>query len=298
LDEPTTHLDMVQRKSLGHLLAAFPGSILLVDRDRALLDSVVNRVFELRDARLRTIEGDYQDYERQLRLSMREQQHKIYQTSRIQRKETHSRTEHTAVRHADRHLSSNSTDTAERKQVPVVQVSRLTKSFARRPLLDNVTFSVHLGERVALLGPAGSGKTVLLRIIAGEISPDKGNIKLAAGLRLGYVPQVVTKTPETGLSEDNTDSNSSTTVSPATPLSDVQQLTQECDILLLDNPTQLLDIDSIIALEELLLQFPGTLLFATHDRALARKLATRLLVFNKGIIDDRSSIANHSLISS
>lgn len=270
LDEPSYQLDITQRESVGRLLAAFPGSILLADRDRALLDSVVNRILELRNGRLLAFEGDYEDYERQRRKTLAPK--RTCSEPTVCRSRTVKRS-----------------PSLKTQQEPVIRASNLTKFFVHRRILDRISFEVHFRERVGLVGPCGCGKTVLLKTLMGELRPDSGKAEFARGLEVGYVPQQQTAGSPANHPAAHIQAEPPAADVSATILSQIRQLSRECDVLVLDDPTRLLDIDSIIALEEILLEFPGTLLLATHDRTLLKRLANRLLVLNNCRIDDRTN---------
>jgi ATP-binding cassette, subfamily F, member 3 len=234
LDEPTNFLDIPQREWLERFLEEFNGTILVVSHDRVFLNRVVNRVFDLRRARLAVYDGDYDDYElaRAQELEKLEHNHEVQQKEirklkhvAEQRKVWSGRREKTKTSAADSGFeSARAAKMAkrskhaekrveqmiarheakkpfiEKRPKPVlvtdalpdkraVLAKGLTKSFNGRKVIDGASFEMRTGERVAVTGPNGSGKTVLLRMLVNEMKPDKGEAQIGAGVKVGYFPQ-------------------------------------------------------------------------------------------------------------
>jgi ATP-binding cassette subfamily F protein 3 len=188
----------------------------------------------------------------------------------------------------------------------------LAKSFGRRRVIGDAGFEVRTGERVALVGPNGCGKSVLLRMLVGELEPDRGVAAFGAGLRVGYFPQDLGTLDLEATALDEVMKSGASQEACRTVLGTLllakefagRKLSQlsagerskallarilaaGADVLVLDEPTNHLDIDALLALEGLLARFPGAVLFATHDRAMVEKLATRTLEFRDGRLEDR-----------
>jgi ATP-binding cassette, subfamily F, member 3 len=236
LDEPTNFLDIPQREWLERFLEEFDGTVLVVSHDRVFLDRVVNRVFDLRRARLTVYEGDYDDYE----LAREQERAKLEHDHDVQQKEIHklervaeerkvwsARREKTKTaahdsgfeghraakmakraRHAGKRIEQMieaheaKKPFVEKRPRPVLVTDKLpekravlakdlSKSFNGRTVVDGASFEIRTGERVAVIGPNGSGKTVLLRMLIGELEPDKGQAQFGAGIKVGYFPQDV-----------------------------------------------------------------------------------------------------------
>jgi ATP-binding cassette subfamily F protein 3 len=194
-----------------------------------------------------------------------------------------------------------------------VLANGLTKSFNGRTVIDGASFELRTGERVAVIGPNGSGKTVLLRMLVSELEPDKGEAQFGAGIKVGYFPQDIAslnlkrtaleEVMESGANQETAHTVLGTLLLPKAfaerKLSELSAgerskvllariLAGGANLLVLDEPTNHLDIDALLALEGLLANAPVGVLFASHDRALLSKLADRVLEFKDGkLIDHR-----------
>jgi len=195
----------------------------------------------------------------------------------------------------------------------LISLRNLHLAFGAAPLLDNATLQVDKGERICLLGRNGTGKSTLLKLIAGELQPDGGTIQRQQGLRVATLPQdipndlqgTVRDCVAAGLTygEDWDRQQqielaiSTLKLDAAAPLASLsggilrrvllaRALAGQPDILLLDEPTNHLDIASITWLEEFLLREKLTLVFVTHDRAFLRRLATRIVELDRGSLYD------------
>ena len=202
----------------------------------------------------------------------------------------------------------------------LITVSDLTIGFRGPPLLDEVSCTIDAGQRIALLGRNGAGKTTFLRILSGDIAPDSGQVTFAPGLRLSLLPQDV-PADLTGLVRDVVSSGFGTLAAdpehawrveqtrdrlidqmqlPADALFEklsagmkrrvllARALVSSPDVLLLDEPTNHLDVDAINWLEDFLSRTSVTLIFVTHDRMFMRRLATRIFEIDRGRLFDWS----------
>jgi len=205
----------------------------------------------------------------------------------------------------------------------IVEIRDLTVGFRGPPLLDGVDCQIETGQRIGLLGRNGAGKTTLMKIIAGSLPPDHGTVRFDAGTKVAILSQdvpedlrgTIREVVTTGLTADQGDGyhqeddwkidqkvdkllskmNLDGEIEVESLSSGMkrrvllaQTLVTEPDLLLLDEPTNHLDIEAINWLENLLLGWPTTLLFVTHDRAFLRRLATRILEIDRGRIFDWS----------
>jgi len=199
--------------------------------------------------------------------------------------------------------------------MPLVSLRDLGIRFRGPALLDDVTCQIEPGERIGLVGRNGSGKTTLLRMLAGQVQPDHGEITLAAGARLAFLPQDVpaaisgkiSDVVAGGLSPDEHEAwqiplRVEKTLARMELPADAEfaslssgmkrrvllarAIVSEPDVLLLDEPTNHLDVEAITWLEDFLGRFPGTLIFVTHDRVFLRKLARRILEIDRGHLFD------------
>jgi len=199
----------------------------------------------------------------------------------------------------------------------LLSLRRVHFSWSGEVLLDQVDLEIERGERIGLLGRNGTGKSTLMKIMAGEVPPDEGEVKLAAGNRIGRLIQEVPAGENQTIAElvsqgwegeshpahdweaeqaverilsrmglNGSDLFSTLSSGMKRRALLAQALIQQPDILLLDEPTNHLDIDSITWLEGFLQQYDGTLIFVTHDRAFLQALATRIIEIDRGNLFD------------
>jgi ATP-binding cassette subfamily F protein uup len=196
--------------------------------------------------------------------------------------------------------------------MPTVRLDKVSLSFGLKPLLDNVALQVRKGERVCLLGRNGEGKSSLLRLIAGTIVPDSGEVWVRPGAKVASLAQEVALPCDEsvldvvmgGTSSGGIDGDwqaalqvdqviSRLELDRDAPMSALsggwrrrvmlgRALVAEPDLLLLDEPTNHLDIEAITWLEDMMIEFAGALLFVSHDRAFVRRLATRIVELDRG----------------
>ena len=189
-------------------------------------------------------------------------------------------------------------------------------SYGAKPLLDDVDLQIEAGERIGLIGRNGTGKSTLLKLLLGQLEPEKGNISRRNGLRVagleqevpgaidGSVEQLLHDSLPEDLAGDAWQAEraiakvvSELNVDPAAAFADLsagskrrallaRALISDPDLLILDEPTNHLDLESICGLEELLMRRKGALLFVTHDRKLMRKLSTRIIDLDRGSLEN------------
>ncbi len=331
LDEPTNHLDIGTLKWLEQYLKAYKGTILLVSHDRYFLDQIVNRIFEVENHRLETYEGSYSQYAEQKK-QRRETQLRQYQNQQkeIARQEDMIRrfkergTEKLAKRAASREKRLAAMDRIERPEPlrgkmklrfhqnfksgnDVLLAEDLAKSFGygmnEKRLFSGVNFDIKRGERICIVGPNGVGKTTLLKVIRGELSPTGGRLKVGYNVEFGYYDQEqsLLNDANTVLEElhdayrlyTDTELRSilgrflfqgedvflkvgSLSGGEKARLSLLKLMMSGPNVLLLDEPTNHLDIESREVFEDALLEFPGTVLVVSHDRYFLNKIPTRI----------------------
>ncbi|MGQ9632184.1 MAG: ribosomal protection-like ABC-F family protein [bacterium] len=194
----------------------------------------------------------------------------------------------------------------------VLEVRGVSKSFGGRSILWDVDFTIVRGERVALLGDNGSGKTTLIKLILGEVPPDEGEVRIGAGVSIGYCGQehedvstdhtVLQEIEAIGgldgswartvlavlhIGEDKISSRvSDMSLGQRSKVSVAKLLLGGANFLLLDEPTNHLDLTYLEALEGVLAEYPGTILFVSHDRRFIEGLATRILSIEGGTVKD------------
>ena len=321
LDEPTNHLDLEGVEWLEEYLQSWKGAMLLVAHDRTFLDRLVEQVWEMSFGRLTAYRGNYSAYVRQ-RQERLEQQREEYerQQAHIARTEDYIRRYMAGQRTRQAQGRQKRLERLERVEAPQ-EMGTLHLDLGRplrsgdlvlglyglivgydpaAPLFTVDQVELRRGQRVALLGPNGSGKTSLLRTIVGEIEPLGGRIRLGAGVHIGYFAQahagldpsrsILDTILEAGLPSVSRARNllgryrfsGDMVFKRVGDLSGGEQARvalavlalQGANLLLLDEPTNHLDIPSQEVLQEVLSAFEGSVLLVAHDRYLVRALAT------------------------
>lgn len=328
LDEPTNHLDMVSIAWLETYLKGYSGSVIIVAHDRYFLDRVVTKVIELDNGTATVFSGNYSAYsdkkamlrDAQIRAYLNQQQEIRHQEAVIAKLKSFNREK--SIRRAE--SREKMLDKIERLEKPVeindsmdirlepdvvsgndvLTVTDLSKSFDTQTLFTHVSFEIKRGERIAVIGNNGTGKTTLLKIINGLIPADAGEIRLGAKVHIGYYDQEhqVLHMDKTLFQEiQDTYPNMNNTQIRNTLASflftgdDVFKLIKDlsggergrvslaklmlsdANFLLLDEPTNHLDITSKEILESALNRYTGTVLYVSHDRYFINRTATRIL---------------------
>ena len=328
LDEPTNHLDINSIAWLETFLLNYKGAVVIVSHDRYFLDKVVSKVVELDRTKVSVFMGNYSDYAAK-RAQVREAQLKQYYNQ--QREIKHQEEVIAKLKSFNREKSikraesrEKMLDKIERLEKPteentdihlhleprivsgndVLSVENLAKSYPGQQLFSDISFEIKRGERVALIGDNGTGKTTILKIINDMIEADAGTIKLGTNVNIGYYDQehqMLHK--EKNLMEEISDAYPTLTNTEIRNvlaaflftgddvfklISDLsggekgrvslaKLMLSEANFLILDEPTNHLDITSKEILEQALNSYTGTVFFVSHDRYFINKTATRIL---------------------
>ena len=327
LDEPTNHLDMESIAWLETYLKSYAGSVIIVAHDRYFLDRVVTKIVELDNGIGTMFSGNYSAYsdkkamlrDAKIRAYLNQQQEIRHQEAVIAKLKSFNREK--SIRRAE--SREKMLDKIERVEKPVdiddsmdirlepdvisgndvLTVRELSKSFDAQPLFSHVDFDIRRGERVAIIGNNGTGKTTLLKIINGLLEADSGEIRLGSKVHIGYYDQEhqvlhMDKTLFEEIQDTYPDMNNTqirnTLASFLFTGDDVFKLIRDlsggergrvslaklmlsdANFLLLDEPTNHLDIASKEALEKALLEYDGTLFIISHDRYFINTLATQI----------------------
>ena len=339
LDEPTNHLDLHATEWLEEYIRRFRGTVVVISHDRYFLDRIVTRVIEIQDGKAEFYSGNYSFYavEKERRYQERMKQYlkeqakieqleksaeqlrlwafqgmdKTYRRAismerRIERMRTTSKP--TKARKMDARFN-----TAEFHGDEVLSLRNLAKAFGDKHLFDGITLKVEGGERIALIGDNGTGKSTLIKMIMGELYPDDGRIRTGPQVRAAYLPQIIhfdhpdwnlvenMMAAKRGLSAQSARNRLASyefrgedVMKPVSVLSGGEQsrlrlcmlMDDEINFLILDEPTNHLDIASREWIEEAVEAYDGTLLFVSHDRYFINRFATRIWELSGGTITD------------
>src|SRR5205807_927350 len=327
LEEPSNHLDIDATRWLEDYLAPQPEAMLIVSHDRYFLDRVVTKIFEMSGGRIASYPGNYQAYAR-LRQERYEQQLKTYEAQReyIEKQEDYIRRVHYGQLHKQAASRQKALDRLERVERPtlvtgpqmhfsevrrsgdiVIEAEHLTKAYDR-PLFTDLTFSLHRGRRLGIMGPNGSGKTTLLRVLLGEEQPDHGKVQRGHLVEFGYYDQQLKTLPADkpviravwpgddpevneqamrdllgrfGLVGDQVYQQVGQLSGGERSRAALARLVAlGVNVLVLDEPTNHLDLWACDALEQALLEFEGTLIAVSHDRYFLNRVVDMLIVLN------------------
>ncbi len=328
LDEPTNHLDMDSIAWLENYLLNYKGAVFIVSHDRYFLDKVVTKVVEIDHGNVRMFQGNYSAYA-QKKAQIRDAEYKAWlnQQQEIKHQEEviaklKSFNREKSIRRAESRekmldkievLDKPVEDTMEMKLTltpriisgnDVLTVTDLSKSFPQQQLFSHIDFSIQRGERVAVIGANGTGKTTILKILNGLIPADEGTVELGSKVLIGYYDQEhhvlnMDKTIFEEISDDypyltNTEIRNvlaaflftgDDVFKPIHTLSGGERgrvslaklMLSEANFLILDEPTNHLDIVSKEILEQALNRYTGTVLYVSHDRYFINQTATRIL---------------------
>ena len=338
LDEPTNHLDLHATEWLEEYLLHFRGTVLVISHDRWFLDRVVQRSIEISDGKAEFYSGNYSFYveERQRRFEEKlkkyeKDQAKIEQLTRAAEQmhlwafmgadKLHKRA--FSMEKRIEKLSQSEKPTERRKLNvkfkerefngdEVLAADNVSKGFGGRTLFSGVDLLVEGGERIALIGDNGTGKSTLVKLIMGEEQPDTGYLALGPAVRTAYLPQMVSFSVDSRSMldtmlydcrcqpQDARDRlaafgfRGESVFSPVGTLSGGEKsrlklcmlMGGDINFLILDEPTNHLDIASREWMEDALSDYEQTLLFVSHDRYFIEKFATRIWALADGKITD------------
>ena len=327
LDEPTNHLDLKAIEWLENFVKGAKSAVLVVSHDRYFLDAVAGSILELEDGRLTRYPGNYSEYVTEKRASeerlarkakanaeRRAQLERFIEKNRAKaRKASQAKSKQKLLDRmekvegpsgANKNMKLDLGDASRAGRVVLeMEDVRYAHEDADEPLLEELDLVVERGERVALLGPNGTGKSTVMRLATGELSPQRGLVRLGHNVAPAYQDQQLARLDDrktvleetmdaTGLKapeardllgaflfsgEDVFKRVSSLSGGERNRLSLAEIVVSGANLLLLDEPTNNLDIPAREALEEALLKYRGTMFFISHDRYLLRKLATRVV---------------------
>ncbi len=331
LDEPTNHLDLSTLQWLENKVDGFPGSVLFITHDRAFIQRLATRIVELDRGRLTSWPGDYRNYQVQKVKALEDEvRHRalfdkrlaheeawIRQGIKARRTRNEGRVRALAVMREEynRRVKPQSkaritVEEADRSGRKVIELRNITHGYNDEPLIRDLSLKIMRGDRIGLIGNNGVGKSTLLRIMLGEIVPNRGTAKLGTNLEIGYFDQLRRELdPEKTIAQAVGDGSDYVKVNgrdchvigylkgflftakramtPVKALSGgecnrivlARLFTRPTNILVLDEPTSDLDVETLEVLEARLSEYEGTLVVVSHDREFLDRVVTSILVF-------------------
>jgi len=339
LDEPTNHLDLHATEWLEAYIQKFRGTVVAISHDRYFLDRSVNRVIEIENGKAEFYSGNYSFYavEKERRYQERMKQYEKEQAKIAQLEKSAEQLRMWAFQGMDKtyrraismerrieRMRTTAKPTKARKMDArftaaefhgdeVLGIRNLSKAYGEKPLFEGISLKVEGGERIALIGDNGTGKSTLIKMIADEVYPDSGRIRLGPQVKLAYLPQIIhfdhldwnlvenMMAAKRGISAQSArnrlaayDFRGEDVLKPVSVLSGGEQsrlrlcmlMDDEINFLILDEPTNHLDIASREWIEEAVEAYDGTLLFVSHDRYFINRFATRIWEVANGTITD------------
>ncbi|MDO4438282.1 MAG: ABC-F family ATP-binding cassette domain-containing protein [Eubacteriales bacterium] len=333
LDEPTNHLDIASISWLENYLKAYKGSVLIVSHDRYFLDRIVNKVLDIDAGKARLYTGNYTAFAEK-KASLRKDMMKAYLNNQAEIK--HQQEVIAKLKQFNREKSIKRAESREKLLSKIERVEKpfdiedamklhfapsctsgndvlyaegLCKSFGSRELFSGVSLDVKRGEKLSIIGPNGTGKTTLLKIINGNETADSGEIQFGSKVQLAYYDQ-----EHNVLNPDNTAFEEISDAYPDMSNTEIRNLLaaflftgddvfkyirdlsggekgrislaklmlSNANLLLLDEPTNHLDITSKEILEEAIKNYEGTVIYVSHDRYFINQTATRILELDHG----------------
>ena len=339
LDEPTNHLDLHATEWLEAYIQKFRGTVVAISHDRYFLDRSVNRVIEIENGKAEFYSGNYSFYavEKERRYQERMKQYEKEQAKIAQLEKSAEQLRMWAFQGMDKtyrraismerrieRMRTTAKPTKARKMDArftaaefhgdeVLGIRNLSKAYGEKPLFEGISLKVEGGERIALIGDNGTGKSTLIKMIVDEVYPDSGRIRLGPQVKLAYLPQIIhfdhpdwnlvenMMAAKRGISAQSArnrlaayDFRGEDVLKPVSVLSGGEQsrlrlcmlMDDEVNFLILDEPTNHLDIASREWIEEAVEAFDGTLLFVSHDRYFINRFATRVWELEEQRITD------------
>ena len=333
LDEPTNHLDISTIEWLEHHVRGYQGSVIFITHDRTFLQKLATRIVEIDRGKLISWPGNYNNYLKLKEKALEEEesrnklfdkklaQEEVWIRQGIKARRTRNEGRVRALKamrekRAKRIKRDGSArihlETAEKSGRKVIVVRNVTHGYGDKTLIKDFSLKVQRGDRIGLIGNNGVGKSTLLRILLGEIAPDRGTVKLGTNLEIAYFDQLrqdldLNKTIAENIGEGkdyltlhgkqrhvigylkNFLFSPKRAMTPVKALSGGERnrvilaklFTKPANLLILDEPTNDLDVEMLEVLEQRLVEYTGTLILVSHDRDFLDNVVTSTLVFEE-----------------
>ena len=331
LDEPTNHLDIEAIGWLEEFLLRWPATLIFVTHDRAFLRNLATRILEIDRGRLFDWSCDYDTFlaRKEAAIAAEEKQNALFD-KRLAQEEVWIRQGIKARRTRnegrvraletmrDERSQRRETEGTTRLQIQeggrsgqlVAEVKEICFAYDDQPLVDNFSTSIMRGDKIGIMGPNGVGKTTLLKLLLGQLKPQRGSVRLGTNLEIAYFDQLRAQLDDDTTVQDNVDDGSETIeiggqhkhvigylqdflFNPERARTQVKFLSggernrlllarlfaKPANVIVMDEPTNDLDTETLEMLEERLIAFEGTLLMVSHDRAFLNNVVTSTIVF-------------------
>jgi len=337
LDEPTNHLDIVSIAWLEQFLLSYPGCAIIVSHDHRFLNTTCTHIVDIDYERVTVYKGDYDRFEAAkvanrdrkeaeiAKVEAKRADHEAF-VRRFKAKATKARQAQSRVKQMAKMTIETLPPSSRRKPLfrltarrqtgkQVVEVLGLSKAYGDNQVLSDVSFTVQRGEKVAVIGPNGIGKSTLLKIMVGDLEADAGTVEwgheahpgwfqqdqgdirshgtstlldwlwnFAPGRPMGFVRG---KLAEVHFAKDDVDKKiRALSGGELTRMSFARLGVQKPTVLVLDEPSNHLDLEGIQALAEGIRAYPNAVMFVSHDRWLVSRVATRILAISSDGVDD------------
>lgn len=331
LDEPTNHLDIDMVRWLEEMLKEFKGAVLFISHDRAFIRSLATRIIDLDRGQITSFPGNYDKFlaKKQELLEIEEAQNAEFDKKLAQEevwirqgvKARRTRNEgrvralqdlrkQRAARRQQQGQAKLSVNEAQRSGKLVFEGENLALAFGEQTIIEHLDFTLMRGDKIALVGPNGCGKSTLIRVLLGQQPVDGGTVKLGTNIEVAYFDQHRAQlNPALSVAENVGDGKQDVTYNgrskhilsylqdflfspkqartPVKALSGGERnrallaklLLQPSNLLVLDEPTNDLDIDTLELLEQIIVDYQGTVILVSHDREFVDNTATSVLLF-------------------
>ncbi|MFT7637955.1 MAG: ATP-binding cassette subfamily F protein uup [Candidatus Omnitrophota bacterium] len=330
LDEPTNHLDIESIEWLEKFLKAFKGTLMFVTHDRAFMEHLATRIVELERGRIFSWVCDYPTFlvrkqaaldaeeVEQAKFNKKLAEEEVWIRQGVKARRTRNEGRVRALKKLREQKSEQrqavglvraTLQEADRSGQLVTKVESLSFAYGDLRLINDFSTQIMRGEKIGLIGPNGTGKTTLLRLLLGQLEPQAGTVKLGTNLQVAYFDQMRGQLDEEKTVAENISDGDTVVLNgkPRNVLGYLQDFlfppdrartpikvlsggernrlllaklfTKPANLLVMDEPTNDLDIETLELLEELLANFAGTLLLVSHDRAFLNDVVTSTIVF-------------------